>query len=176
MMGEAFFEVHKDHQHPFIIYSGGLVTRVWGTSFRIRAYQNIPTEVSVATGKVSVRIPKQNAAEVMLLPNQRVTYLKAEDALKTDKKTKDASMQMWQKARLSFNNMPLNEVMRRLNKRFGVSISTEDEALSHFVLDADFTDQNLPAILEMMEKSLELSYEFNDKGIILKSKKPISQL
>lgn len=170
MDGEAFFEVHKDHKHPFIIYSGGLVTRVWGTSFRIRAYKNVATEVSVVTGKVSVRIPKQNAAEVMLFPNQKVTYLKAKDALKTDKKAKDASMQIWQKARLSFDNVPLNEVMNILNKKFGVSISTEDENLSHFVLNADFTDQNLPAILEMMEKSLEVTYEIDEKGIILKSK------
>jgi transmembrane sensor len=170
MVGEAFFEVHKDHQHPFIIYSGGLVTRVWGTSFRIRAFKNIPTEVSVVTGKVSVRIPKQNTAEVMLFPNQKVTYLKAKDALKTDKKAKDASMQIWQKARLSFDNVPLNEVMTILNKKFGVSISTEDENLGHFVLNADFTDQNLPAILEMMEKSLEVTYEFDEKGIVLKSK------
>jgi len=170
MAGEAFFEVHKDHKHPFIIHSGGLVTRVWGTSFRIRAYKNIPTEVSVVTGKVSVRIPKQSAPEVMLFPNQRVTYLEAKDALKTEKKAKDVSMQIWQKARLSFDNVPLNEVMKVLNKKFGVSISTGDEKLSHFVLNADFTDQNLPAILEMMGKSLEVTYEFDDKGILLKSK------
>jgi transmembrane sensor len=170
MVGEAFFEVHKDHKHPFVIYSGGLVTRVWGTSFRIRAYKNIPTEVSVVTGKVSVRVPKQNAAEVMLLPNQKVTYLKAKDALKTDMKVKDASMQIWQKARLSFDNVQLNDVMKILNKKFGVNISTADKSLGNFVLNADFTDQNLPAILEMMGKSLELTYEFNDTGIILKSK------
>jgi len=170
MSGEAFFEVRKDHAHPFIIYSGGLVTRVWGTSFRIRAYKNIATEVSVVTGKVSVRIPKQNGADVMLFPDQKVTYLKAGDVLKTDKKEKDASMKIWQKARLSFDNVPLAEVMKVLNKKFGVSIGTADEGLGHFVLNADFTDQNLPAILEMMEKSLEVTYEVDDKGITLKRK------
>ncbi|MEO6522881.1 MAG: FecR family protein [Mucilaginibacter sp.] len=170
MVGEAFFEVHKDHKHPFIIYSGGLVTRVWGTSFRIRAYKNIPTEVSVVTGKVSVHIPKQNSVGVMLFPNQKVTYLKDKDALKTDTRVKDVSMQIWQKTRLSFDNIPLNEVMKILNQKFDVSISTEDQHLSHFVLNADFTDLNLPAILEMLEKSLEITYQFDDKGIVLKSK------
>jgi transmembrane sensor len=60
--------------------------------------------------------------------------------------------------------------MKILNKKFGVNISTADKSLSNFVLNADFTDQNLPAILEMMGKSLELTYEFNDTGITLKSK------
>lgn len=170
MTGEAFFEVQKDQKHPFIIYSGGVITRVLGTSFRIRAYNNVPTEISVVTGKVFVRIPDGKAAGVMLLPNQKATYVKDNNLLKKDKEEKISPMRIWQKTTMSFDNVPLSAVIAALNKKFEVHISAADENLIHFLLKADFTDQNLPAILEMLGKSLNATYEIDNDIIILKIK------
>lgn len=65
MRGEAFFEVAKDHAHPFIVTSGKVLTKVWGTSFRIRAMSgDSSTQVSVLTGKVSVMAPVQPEASL----------------------------------------------------------------------------------------------------------------
>ncbi len=174
MTGEAFFEVTKDHAHPFIIYSGGVVTRVWGTSFRIRAYQDAQTEVSVVTGKVSVKIPDHNESEVMLLPTQKVIYQHAANKLKRDVEAKRSAMQMWQKATVAFDNVPLSSVLNSLDKQFGMHIHTDDAELAKFPLKADFTDQNLPAILDMIEYSLNVSYTIDDTEIILFRNKPIT--
>jgi transmembrane sensor len=168
MEGEAFFEVTHDKSRPFTIYSDNLVTRVWGTSFRIRAYENNPAEVSVVTGKVSVRLQQQEGSEIMLLPNQKVTYLKKANVLKKETEQKTSVMRIWKKATLSFDNEPIKEVIKALNITFGVHISSPDEKLLNYALKADFTDQSLPSILEMLEKSLDLQYEINDKEIILK--------
>ncbi|MHB1178948.1 MAG: FecR family protein [Daejeonella sp.] len=170
MIGEAFFEVHKDKNHPFIIYSGGVITRVLGTSFRIRAFKNIPTEISVISGKVSVGIPHEKTAEVVLFPNQKATYWKDKELLKKDEEEKTSPMRIWQKTTMAFDNVPLSQVMAALNKEFSVRISAEDGNLTHFLLKADFTEQNLPAILEMLEKSLNLTYKIDEEGIILNSK------
>jgi hypothetical protein len=48
-----------------------------------------------------------------------------------------------------------------------VNISTADEKLLDYVLKADFTDQSLPSILEMLRKSLNVENEISDDGIIL---------
>ncbi len=170
MQGEAFFEVTPNPRRPFIIYSENVITRVWGTSFRIRAYKNIPVEVSVVTGKVSVRLQHKEDSEVMLLPNQKVTYLKDINFLKKDIETKTSVMRMWQKTSMSFDNESIEEVIKVLNKQFGVHISSRDEKLLNYVLKADFTDQSLPSILEMLKKSLDVEYEINDQEIILNTK------
>ena len=169
MKGEAFFEVSPDKSRPFLIYSDQVITRVIGTSFRIRAYENIPVEVSVVTGKVSVSLQEQLDSEITLLPNEKATYSKTVNSLKKEEERKTSAIRMWQKATLSFDNEPIRKVIQSLNKRFGVHISSDDEDLLNYVLRADFTDQSLPSILEMLEKSLDLHYEINDDEIILKN-------
>lgn len=167
MQGEAFFEVTPDLKRPFIIYSENVITRVWGTSFRIRAYKNIPVEVSVLTGKVSVQLQQKEDSAIILLPNQKVTYLEDRDVFlkETEKKTSD--MSIWKKETMSFDNDTIGEVIKALNIQFGVNIKTDDEKLLEYVLNADFTDQSLPSILEMLQKSLDVKYEINDEEIIL---------
>ena len=55
LTGEAFFNVKKDHNKPFIVHTGDLVTEVLGTSFTIKSDENANViEVSVQTGRVSV--------------------------------------------------------------------------------------------------------------------------
>jgi transmembrane sensor len=169
MDGEAFFEVRKDHKHPFIIYSGGVVTRVWGTSFRIRAYQHIPTEVSVVTGKVSVKIPKKENSEVILLPQQTVVYQTLGALLKKSNGL-NSSMKRWQKTTLSFDNIPLQTVFNRLNSHYGVRIYTSDNQLGRYLLKADFTDQSLPAILDMIANSLNVNYVLDNDEIVIYKK------
>ena len=172
MIGEAFFEVKKDHKHPFIIYSGGVVTRVWGTSFRIRAYRHTTTEVSVVTGKVSVKIPKKDNSEIMLLPQQKAVYLEQGLLLKKSDSL-NPTMKRWQKTTLSFDNTPLQTVFNKLNSHYGVRIYTSDNQLGRYLLKADFNDQNLPAILDMMENSLNVTYVLDNDEIVVYKKESV---
>jgi ferric-dicitrate binding protein FerR (iron transport regulator) len=167
MQGEAFFEVSPDPKRPFIIYSGNVITRVWGTSFRIRAYENIPFELSVLTGKVSVQLQTRKDSELIVLPQQTATYLTASDLLKKGIEKKTSAMSIWHKETMTFDNEPIREVIKVLNAQFKVNISTADEKLLDYVLKADFNDQSLPSILEMLRKSLNVENEISDDGIIL---------
>ncbi len=55
LTGEAFFNVFRDEKHPFLVYAEDVVTRVLGTSFRVKAYgQGKEVRVAVTSGKVSV--------------------------------------------------------------------------------------------------------------------------
>ena len=185
LRGEAFFEVTKDHKRPFSIYTGNIITKVWGTSFRIRSStEDKTTQVDVVTGKVSVSVTGQkkknkvlNAASqtndlnagVMLLPNQGAVYDKQLDHLQKNKEVKDVSIDMWKKMSLSFNNTPINEVFAVLNKSFHVHISSSDEKINSDYLKADFTNENLPAIMEILEKTLDVSYSVHGSEFVLES-------
>jgi transmembrane sensor len=184
LTGEAFFEVTKDHSRPFSISTGNVITKVWGTSFRIRAYAaDKTTRVDVITGKVSVSVAGQDKTRpginetlvagdgVMLLPNQEAVYDKAADDLKKNIGIKDASLSMWKKASLSFNNTPIREVFKTLNKNFNVNISSKDESINADFLKADFTNENLPAIMEMLKKTLNATYSINGNSFMLESNK-----
>ncbi|WP_158798180.1 FecR family protein [Pedobacter sp. L105] len=178
MEGEAFFEVTKDHSHPFQITSGKILTTVWGTSFRIRSMPDGYAKVSVLTGKVSVSIPEKGRLktydvtsheEVMLLPQEEVTYQQSDRHLVKAPIPAVSDMQIWHKANLSFENTPLNAVAVQLSKYYHVKIDVEGEKLGQYQLTADFTDKNLADILILISKSVHTTYARNDNTIILRT-------
>lgn len=54
LTGEAYFNVSKDPDRPFIIKTGEISTTVLGTTFNVSAYENEDVSVAVATGNVKV--------------------------------------------------------------------------------------------------------------------------
>lgn len=186
MQGEAFFEVIKDHAHPFVITSGKVLTKVWGTSFRIRS---IPgennTKVSVLTGKVSVSIPIEQTPskiakhnEIFLFPQEEVIYKPTDHHLLKAPIAETSDMDMWRKSNLSFDDAPLADITAQLSKYYNVNLQAEGEKLQQNQLTADFNGKNLPDILVLICKSLHTDYSKEDNKIILRTiattQKPIS--
>jgi transmembrane sensor len=176
MQGEAFFNVTKDHKHPFVITSGNVLTKVWGTSFRIRS---IPgensTKVSVLTGKVSVSIPAKasstpkKAEEIMLLPQEEVTYQKTAHHLLKAAVPPSSDLTIWHNANLSFENETIEHVTKVLSKKYNLQIQAEGTQLNQYRLTADFTDKNLADILFLICRSVQTTYVRNDNKITLKN-------
>ena len=71
LVGEAFFDVVRDTLHPFFVNSGGVMVRVLGTSFNVRAFPfDESISVAVVTGKVLVE--KKGRQQDVLLPEEMV--------------------------------------------------------------------------------------------------------
>lgn len=179
MTGEAFFEVTKDVKRPFSIYSENTITKVWGTSFRIRAYKNQLTKVSVVTGKVSVSVvvPVKSQSEkvaavrqeLILTPDQEAIYDRKLNFLKKNQEITDPSISIWKNTSISFDNTPMPEVFRVLSKKFKVNISSTDSKINNDYLNADFTNESLPSIMEIIKKSLNVNYTVKDNQFLLES-------
>jgi transmembrane sensor len=173
LAGEAFFEIARDVNRPFIITTGNVETKVLGTSFNIKAYDDDSSiEVSVLTGKVAVDIVQSDvttpsASSVLLTPNQRVTYIKSRNTLEKQEPKTLPELSIWHTTDVVFDNVPVRDVMSTLNKKFGVHIQASNQNLLNCLIRADFTDQNLPDILELLSKSVEASYELKNDTIYL---------
>ncbi len=159
--GEVFFDVVKDVKRPFIIYSGPIVTQVLGTSFRISTYKDGTTEVSVSSGRVSVKLSENENQRVILLPNQKATYLPNRGILRKDEQIQKPLVEM------KFENASLNEIIQALNIKFEVDIKLKNPELANYTLKADFNNQSLGSILQILEKSLDLSYQIKNYEITL---------
>jgi transmembrane sensor len=71
--GEAFFDIKRNPQHPFIVHTADLKVQVLGTSFNINAYKSLKNiKISVSTGKVGV--VRKNQVLSMLLPDQQLCF------------------------------------------------------------------------------------------------------
>jgi ferric-dicitrate binding protein FerR (iron transport regulator) len=76
--GEAYFEVAKDEQHPFLVRTHDLTTHVLGTKFNVRAYAGLSNiEVTLLEGKVMLSAPSASAGKedtLYLEPNQKALF------------------------------------------------------------------------------------------------------
>jgi ferric-dicitrate binding protein FerR (iron transport regulator) len=178
MQGECFFEVTKNARRPFIISSEHIITKVWGTSFRVLDNKAVSAAiVTVVTGKVSVSKKgssgdragaKLAAGEVMLLPKEEVTYNKNTDLLVASKQADISALNIYKHIDLSFENARLTEIVDVLNQKFDAHIKIKDDGLNKAIMTADLTGLNLPEVLEVLKASMKLNYEVTNDLIVLK--------
>lgn len=163
LRGEAFFVVARDESRPFTINTAGVVTTVLGTSFSIKAYDHEPSiEVEVMTGKVSVGLSDNVTQPVLLTSHQRATYLKGNTIVekKEEAGVVETQLAIWQPMDLKFDNAPVGSVLQTLNEKFKVRIHVTDTDILNCMIRADFNEQNLPDILEMLSKSINATYKY----------------
>jgi len=71
--GEAYFDVTKDPQHPFIIHAGKMNIRVLGTSFNVKSYQNESlSEATLIKGSIELTLNDRPSDRIILKPNEKL--------------------------------------------------------------------------------------------------------
>lgn len=114
--GEAFFEVVKDPENPFIVVTDGLETSVLGTAFTVSAYKGKPQTVAVKEGKVKVieAFDQNPKKDNFLLANEQLTY-NVETGLGEKVKINPELKFAWVNGKIMFNQTPINEVFVTLS-------------------------------------------------------------
>ena len=175
LKGEAFFEVSKDKARPFLVYTENLTTRVLGTSFNIKAYEDgNDIEVSVKTGKVSVSCDGKiynniiNKSKVELSPNQEAFYYKKENRLVKRIVENPEMLVSKELHRFAFENARMAEVFEKIEELYGIEIVAETPEIYNCNLTAEFTNQPLMTRMDMICKSIGATYEVEEGRITVR--------
>ena len=149
-----------------------MTTRVLGTSFNVRANPDRQQyEVAVVKGRVAVQLqstPKEAAKTVILTPHQKTSYLEGQADL-VARSTIDARKQAaYEPVSIAFNWVPLDEVVRRLEIVYAVKIELAEPTMKNCRLQADFTNERLPVIMETISRSVNASYSLAGNTITLR--------
>jgi transmembrane sensor len=159
--GEGFFDITKDKSRPFSIQSGEMVIKVLGTSFNVKApLEQKVFQISVVTGRVEVSAPdqKQKQQLIVLEPKQEAFFETGSRELVFSFIPAQAKKEIYEPVTIVFNQAPLSEVIKQLEKRFDVHIKLANPGLSSCRLSGDFEKQPLPGIMEMLCTTLEATY------------------
>ena len=179
LVGEAFFTVSKDAAHPFFVYSNDIVTKVLGTSFRVKAGEGTKTtQVIVRTGKVSV-FKKKNFTNAdakpgelggtVLLPNQQVVFNRETGIMNKTVVDQPVPLTDADQTGFVFSETPIKEVFEKLESIYGIRIITDDETLSGCTFSARFGNESFYQKLDLICKSLNATYEVVDGDIVITS-------
>src|SRR5699024_2281168 len=75
LVGEAYFKVKHDAEHPFVIHTKGLTVRDIGTEFNLKAYPDDEnSSLSLIEGSVSVSLINDKDKDLILKPGEKVVY------------------------------------------------------------------------------------------------------
>jgi ferric-dicitrate binding protein FerR (iron transport regulator) len=175
LSGEAFFEVAKDAEHPFIVYANEVTTKVLGTSFSIRAYKGQKEiVVAVKTGRVSVLSPgtpsKTIESEVILTPNQQVTYNRTEGRVTKHLVENPDIIVPIPSRELLYRDEPVTHVFEALEKMYGVDIRFDETALSGCTITTEMTDEKLFERMDVICHVLGGHYTVEDAVIVVDAK------
>jgi ferric-dicitrate binding protein FerR (iron transport regulator) len=167
LQGEAFFDVRKDPNKPFIVQAGELMTQVLGTRFTVKSYEEAETiEVVVATGKVSVYENREKSSRhrdgVILTPNQKITFDKKSQKITPGLVETPAVVSApgrTAKQHFVFVETPLSQVLATLRETYGIDILVENDAMNVCRFTADLNNLSLYTQLDLICKSLNATYE-----------------
>ena len=160
--GEAFFEVKKDDNKPFIVNTAELNLRVLGTSFNVNAYKNAKeTLVSLVEGKLKVTALKHQ--EKYLSPGEELVFNKENKRIHLNTFNSN-SVLAWKSSLIKCNNTSLDFLMDRLENYYNIKIDNKTD-FSNCVISGEFrSDLSLAEIIEIISFSHNIEFKaLNEK-------------
>jgi len=165
--GEGFFEVDSDPDNPFVINTRDVDIKVLGTSFNVNAYsENAAVEVIVKTGEVAVTRHGEVPRTIILKPGNKGVYKKTEETLEITQEI-DKNYLAWKTKSFVFEDQPLLDVSKQLNKVYQAEIIIDSDSLKDARITTTFNDQSLDAILNVLSATLDLDVRKSNGQIIL---------
>lgn len=180
LKGEAFFNVERDARRPFLVYANEVVTRVLGTCFNVKAYEDDgDITVAVKSGKVSVYTNKHHASndlvqaeEVVLTPNQQMVYYRSREVVSKQLVPEpEIILPDSQLFRMQFENADVGKIFEVLEENYGVEIRYNADDLKRCKLTTSMSDEGLYERIEIICKAIGASYTVSDDAAITISSK-----
>ena len=128
LFGEAYFDVAKNPDKPFIVKTSNLDIKVLGTKFNVSSYaEDNLIQTVLKEGSVSVR---RNGAgffekDIIMKPNQMTSFDKTTSQTKIQEVDSNYYT-LWTKGLLSFEEIDFARVIKKLERFYNISITFSD--------------------------------------------------
>jgi transmembrane sensor len=164
LKGEAFFDVFKDKNRPFIVNANEVTLSVLGTRFNIASYENEKhVEVVLEEGKLVFNDREMNKSYTMK-PNDLIVYDKALKDFSTTE-VEPQKYLSWTDGKLVFRNDPLDVIARRLERWYDIDVEVNGCLAEDLRLRATFVDESLEQVLYFLKRSLPINYSIENHGL-----------
>jgi transmembrane sensor len=168
--GEAFFEVAKNPNLPFKVYTKNSTIEVTGTSFNIKS-DTFQVIVGVLTGKVAFYQTGNTVNRIDLLP-EKTGYYKTGNHSFVMESSLDPNSIAWHTGRLIFKKTPVSEVFKIIAGYFNKELIIEAGAPTSVPFNGSFDKQSLEEMIEDINMTLpeKLDVVTTDSRLIVKKR------
>ena len=166
--GQAFFDVAKNREKPFIVRTEDMSVQALGTAFELFSYEmDNKIETILLNGKIKVGISDKGTKKVkeyLVSPDEKLVLDRQtgevmKQAVNADKYT------AWRKQKmLSFENEKLTMIIPRLEQWYGRKVMCQKDLAEKYRFTFKVRDESLDRILYMIKASSPLIYTQMESG------------
>lgn len=167
LSGEAYFEVARDENRPFVVIARNREITVLGTSFNVSAYEddNVIT-TTLVEGVVEIKTP---GVLLKLTPGNQAKI--DENGLITTSEVDVSLYTSWTKGVFDFENMPLKDICMKLSRWYGVKFVFSDDAGEEKFSGGAWMNAPLEDFLHNIEVATDVKFTVKNGEITLTSGK-----
>ncbi|GHB82328.1 FecR family protein [Persicitalea jodogahamensis] len=186
LSGRAFFEIVKNRDKPFYVYTGGIATKVLGTSFLIDApADSEAVNVEVKTGRVAVfphslqpdsdrrEVEEKAVLEGLVLGNDEkvsVSRLNGKPVQAVTDKTTQLSTEDISKKAFFFDETPVSTVFAELEQAYNIRINYDAKLMADCPLNATLVGEPFLKKLTVICAALDAKFEINADQVFITGK------
>ena len=166
LKGEAYFQVAKDCQKPFIVKSGEYQLQVYGTEFNLNTYHTDRIEAVLVKGSIGFRA-NAGCKEIVLQPEQLGIANTGNG--KTEVLDVDVYPYIaWKNKDMVFVNERLESIMEKIERWYDVNVFFQNERLKDLRFYGDMKRySDIREILAYLEKSSDVRFQVNGRTLIV---------
>lgn len=188
--GEAYFDVTKDANHPFIVHASNIDIKVLGTLFDVKSYYEDQTiETTLLRGSIEVyNKDDPSAPKVILKPNEKLVFNKNENKKITDPDKIDSNLTKKKipHENISISTLPLNkpdslreetswlynklvidgdnftQMSKKMERWYGVQIEILSPELEQYHFNGVFENETIEQALDALKLTVKFRYVIKD--------------
>ena len=165
LKGEAYFEVSKNKEKPFLVQVDDMSVKVYGTEFNVNTYNKI--ETVLVTGSVGMN---QGGKEVLLKPNQKGVFDQVSGKI-TVADVDVLAYVSWKNGDFIFRNESLNSIMDKLSRWYGLEVLYQDAGLQDVRLSGNLKRyKDVRELFVSFEKISDARFKVQGNKVIVSSK------
>ena len=163
--GEAYFEVRRDVERPFIVHSGEQKVTVLGTSFGISCYASeVNNYTTLVSGKVKVDFERGKQSFV-LEPGMQVAYNK-ESGIAMERKVDVAEFVAWKDGKYIFKQKRLEDILSTLSRWYDFEVFYRNEDVKEVMFSGELRRfDDFSYLLRLIERTSDVKFVIDKKVV-----------
>lgn len=167
LSGEAYFEIARDPQHPFIVKSERSEVKVLGTHFNVSAYNDDQVHaVTLCEGAVQLTVGARTA---LLKPGDQASFRQQEE--KIGIRTIDVEDAIdWKNGYFHFDNAGIEQVMNKIRRWYNIQVVYEGAKPAVKFTGMIARQEKLSRLLELLRTTGGADFQISNNQVIVKHK------
>ncbi|MFV0471524.1 MAG: FecR family protein [Paludibacteraceae bacterium] len=170
LRGEAYFEVEKDINKPFVVETVDRVKiKALGTKFNVKSYDN---EDVISSALIEGSISVTNSLHTAIMePNNEIIINKKNGSFRKQSFERKEEKISWIDNDLYFKEILLVDIVKILERMYDVRFHFKKSDLSDIKYTGEIKEVELKSILSLISTVSPVVFEVNDSDILIEIKK-----